>query len=145
MSAEKKRLRKTTDSLLFGTALTFGFFIIVTLLMSAITVYIAQMKAYKAECIQNIRKIGDYLERQIQNSGQDFIAYQNYYMEHFAEADIPYDFDEYLERMRAQGWEIQQKKNIVAYSRGNVTLSDTRLGNRYARRTLRLLAAAPGI
>ena len=44
------------------------------------------------------------------------------------------DFDEYLERMRAQGWEIQQKKNIVAYSRGNVTLSDTRLGNRYTRR-----------
>ena len=57
MSAEKKRLRNTTDSLLFGTALTFGFFIIVTLLMSAITVYIAQMKAYKAECIQNIRII----------------------------------------------------------------------------------------
>ena len=100
MSAEKKRLRNTTDSLLFGTALTFGFFIIVTLLMSAITVYIAQMKAYKAECIQNIRKIGDYLERQIQNSGQDFIAYQNYYMEHFAEADIPYEFDEYLEAQK---------------------------------------------
>ena len=33
-------------------------------------------------------------------SGKDFITYQNYYMEHFAEADIPYDFNEYVTAQR---------------------------------------------
>ena len=98
-NATNKQTKKR-GSLLFGTALIFVFFTIATLLISGFAVYTAQMKAYKAECVQHIQKIGDYLERLIQDSGQEFIAYQKYYMEHFAEADIPYDFDEYLEAQR---------------------------------------------
>lgn len=100
MRDEKNKPRKTTDSLLFKTALIFGVFTVITLVMSALTVYATQMKAYKAECVMRIQKIGDYLERLIQDSGQEFIAYQEYYMEHFAEANIPYDFDDFITAQR---------------------------------------------
>jgi len=43
-------------------------------------------------------------------------------------------FDEFLKRMQADGWEIQQRKNTVIYSKGDITLSDSRLGNRYTKR-----------
>lgn len=92
--------RKKTDGLLFGFALIFGIFTIVTLVMSALTIYAIQMREYKARRVEEIRKIGDYLERLIQEAGPDFINYQNYYMEHYAEVDIPYDFNEYLTAQR---------------------------------------------
>lgn len=92
---ERKLVIKYTDSLLFKFALIFGIFTIIILILCGITTYNAQMRSYKAQCIDNIRSIGDYLERLIQESGEEFIAYQNYYMEHFEETDIPYDFCEY--------------------------------------------------
>lgn len=92
---EKKKLDLgPTDSLLLKFALLFGTFTIVTLLISGITTYTSQMKSYKDQCVEKISSIGDYLEQIIQASGEDFIRYQEFYMEHFAEADIPYDFDE---------------------------------------------------
>lgn len=65
--------RKKTDGLLFGFALIFGIFTIVTLVMSALTIYAIQMREYKARRVEEIRKIGDYLERLIQEAGPDFI------------------------------------------------------------------------
>lgn len=92
---DRKLVIKSTDSLLFKFALIFGIFTVIVLILCGLTTYTAQMKAYKAQCINNIRSIGDYLEHLIQESGEDFIAYQDYYMEHFDEVDIPYDFTEY--------------------------------------------------
>ena len=86
---------KTTDGLLFKFAVIFTVFAIVSLLFSGIRTYMTQMKSYKAQCLENVRNIGDYLERLIQDAGEDFVNYQNYYMEHFSEVLIPYDFDEY--------------------------------------------------
>ena len=92
---EKKKLDLgPTDSLLLKFAVLFGAFTIVTLLISGITTYTSQMKSYKDQCVEKISSIGDYLEQIIQASGEDFVKYQDFYMEHFAEADIPYDFDE---------------------------------------------------
>ena len=53
------------------------------------------MKSYKAMCLEDVRNVGYYLEKLIQTSVEEFSFYQNYYMEHFAEVDIPYDFTEY--------------------------------------------------
>ena len=92
--------RKKTDGLLFRFALIFGIFTIITLVMSGLTIYAIQMREYKARRVEEIRKIGDYLERLIQEAGPDFINYQKYYMEHYAEVDIPYDFKEYLTAQR---------------------------------------------
>ena len=95
LAMEKKKLDLgPTDSLLLKFAVLFGAFTIVTLLISGITTYTSQMKSYKDQCVEKISSIGDYLEQIIQSSGEDFVKYQDFYMEHFAEADIPYDFDE---------------------------------------------------
>lgn len=92
--------RRWTDGLLFRFSLLFATFTIVTLLFSGIATYVTQTKAYKAQCVENIRNVGEYLEALIQDSKEEFISYQNYYMEHFAEADIPYDFTEFITAQR---------------------------------------------
>lgn len=98
--AKKTPKRQKKDKLLFRFASLFGAFILATMLFSSITIYAIKMKEYKAQKVEEIRDIGDYLERLIQESGEDFAAYQDYYMKHFAEADIPYDFSEYVTAQR---------------------------------------------
>lgn len=44
------------------------------------------------------------------------------------------DFNEFINRMKDLGWDIQEKKNVIVYSKDSVTLSDSRLGNRYTKR-----------
>lgn len=92
--------RSKTDGILFKFALIFGIFTLIILVLSAVTIYAVQMKEYKAQKVDDIRSIGDYLERLIQESGEDFSTYQDYYMKHFAEANIPYDFNEYITAQR---------------------------------------------
>ncbi|WP_294430724.1 GGDEF domain-containing protein [uncultured Treponema sp.] len=93
-------MKKRTDGLLFKFALIFSIFTAFALLSSGLATYFSQMKSYKAQCLYTVKKIGDYLEHLIQESGEDFIKYQEYYMKHFAEADIPYNFTEYLTAQR---------------------------------------------
>ena len=92
---------KKTDSLLVKFTIIFIIFTIVTLLMSGITSYVNQMDSYKKQCEVNIRNIGEYLEELLKSDGETFIIYQDYYMKHFAEVDIPYDFTEYLTAKKA--------------------------------------------
>ena len=92
---EKKRAFRETDSLRFKFSVIFAVFSICILIFTGIAIYTNQMKSYKKLCLEHVRNVGLYLEKLIQDSGEEFINYQNYYMEHFAEVDIPYDFDEY--------------------------------------------------
>ena len=87
-------MEKRTDGLLFKFAIIFTVFTIVTLLLIGITSYVNQMDSYKRQCEVSIRNIGEYLADLLTEDGETFITYQNYYMEHFAEVDIPYDFAE---------------------------------------------------
>ncbi|MBP5448408.1 MAG: hypothetical protein J6X95_10050, partial [Treponema sp.] len=87
MKSEETLKRKKTDGLLFRFALIFGIFTIITLTISAVTIYAIQMKEYKAQKVEDIRNIGDYLERLIHEAGEEFVVYQDYYMKHFAEAN----------------------------------------------------------
>ncbi len=88
-------MEKRSNGLLFNFGLIFAVFTIITLAISGITTYLSQMESYKQECEQHIRQIGEYLEQLIQADSEDFLWYQQYYMEHFDEVDIPYDFDDY--------------------------------------------------
>lgn len=92
---EKIKKVPWTKSLLFKFSIIFGLFTIIALVFTGIGTYANQMRSYKKQTLQNLRNIGDYLERLIQDSGDEFISYQNYYMKHYAEVDIPYNFDEY--------------------------------------------------
>ena len=90
-----RKKRKRTEGILFRFVQIFGVFSIVTLFTSGITIYFLQMKAYKAQCVESVQRIGEYLEQLIQDSGNEFIEYQNYYMNNYQQIDIPYDFSEY--------------------------------------------------
>ena len=112
---EKKKITLgPTDSLLLQFAIIFGVFTIITLFISGITMYSSQMKSYKQQCAEKISSIGDYMEHLIQDSGEEFVKYQKYYMEHFAEADIPFDFDEY-HTARANYEKILEATNPPGY------------------------------
>ncbi len=77
----------------FGIILTV--FTIMTVVLGGMATYFSQMESYRRQCETNIRDIGAYLERLILQDKESFAVYQKYYMEHFAEVDIPYDFDNY--------------------------------------------------
>ncbi|MCR4954842.1 MAG: GGDEF domain-containing protein [Treponema sp.] len=70
-------------------------FTIIVVIFTGFGTYVNQMRSYKKQVLENVRNIGDYLERLIQDSGNEFVSYQKYYMEHYAEVDIPYDFTDY--------------------------------------------------
>ena len=119
-------MKKLTDGILFRFVLVFGIFTVTSLALGGIATYASQMRSYKKQCLDSIQKIGDYLERLIQNSGDDFVSYQKYYMEHFAEVDIPYDFDEFHEAHRkCQSLLVtadnEKYKNIEDFSFENFT------------------------
>ena len=81
--------------LLFKFALIFTFFTLLAVVLGGLATYYSQMESYRRQCEQNIRDIGAYLERLILQDKENFAIYQKYYMEHFAEVDIPFDFDNY--------------------------------------------------
>ncbi len=88
-------MEKRSDSLLFKFGIIFLVFTVITLALSGLMTYFSQLSAHRKQSEENIRNIGEYLERLIQAEGEDFATYQAYYMAHFAEVDIPFDFSEY--------------------------------------------------
>ena len=87
--------------LLFRLATVFVAFTIFVLIVSGLATYFSQMNIYKKQCERDIRSIGEYLESMLVSDGEAFRFYQDYYMAHFNEVDIPYGFDEY-ETARAE-------------------------------------------
>lgn len=90
-----KKQPKVANSLLFKILFIFALFTIITIGFSGVNTYVTQMHLYKSQCLDNLRDIVDYLELLIKDSGDEFIDYQEYYMQHYKEIDIPYDFTEY--------------------------------------------------
>ena len=81
--------------LLFKFGLIFAIFTLIAVILGGLATYYAQTESYRRQCEQNIRDVGVYLERLILQDKENFAIYQKYYMEHFAEVDIPFDFDNY--------------------------------------------------
>ncbi len=110
---------KRTDSLVFKFAFIFGIISLFSILVCGTVTYLNQIGIIKKNSLRNARNIGDYLEKIIQNSGNEFIIYQNYYMEHYAEIDIPYDFSEYhtalndFKKLLVQNSTLSSEKNGI--------------------------------
>ncbi len=103
------KIKRKTKGLLFNFSVMFLAFTIIILIVVGLTTYFTQLNIYKRQCEQNIRNIGEYLEIMMANDGEDFITYQNYYMDHFDEVNIPYDFDEYQTALD-HFWELYEKE-----------------------------------
>ena len=71
-------------------------FTIVTLSLMGILIYSIQMSSYKRQCEINVRAVGEYLAELMVRDGERFIAYQNFYLEHYKEFNLPIDEDESL-------------------------------------------------
>ncbi len=88
---------RLTGSLLFRFTIIFFMFTLFILIVTGFTTYFSQMEIYKKQSERNISEIGDYLRSLIENDWADFKDYRDYYMAHFEEINIPYDFDDYSE------------------------------------------------
>ena len=86
--------------LLFKFTIIYGICTLIALILSGMMNYANQMKAYKKQSLENVRNIGDYLEKMIQSSKEEFIIYQKFYMEHSNEAKVPFNFTEYHTALR---------------------------------------------
>ena len=82
-------------SLLFRFGLMFTGFTVVVLVLTGIITYTQQMRTFRSSSEEQVRELGSYLEELILAEGDDFAIYQSYYLAHYSEIDIPYDFEEY--------------------------------------------------
>ena len=78
--------------LLLKFALVFLTFTIVTLLISGIATYVNQTGIYQSQQEQKLQDIADYLSAVITADGDDFPIYQEYFLEHYGEMNVPTDF-----------------------------------------------------
>lgn len=93
-------MKKHRERLVFKFAFIFAIFTLGATFLGSIMTYVSQTTSYRKAVRANLQCICDYLERMIQESDTDFITYQKYYMEHFAEARIPFNFTEYQTAQR---------------------------------------------
>ena len=86
-------MEKKTDSLLFKFAIIFAIFSFVTLLMSGFNIYYNQTNAYKQQCEDNIQHLAAYLKELVLADGENFVNFQEYFLAHHEEINVPFDFN----------------------------------------------------
>lgn len=87
--------KRGIKSLSFKFTVIFAIFTVITLFMSGAVTYNSQIAIYREQCQANIRNISEYLCALMEDEGEETVAYQKYYMEHYKEMDIPCDVTEY--------------------------------------------------
>lgn len=87
-------MEKKKEKLLNKFALIFFNFTIVTLIIGGLMTYVSQMDTYKKMCRESSRALGDYLADIMRAEGDTIIAYKEFYMDHYRDMKIPYDFTE---------------------------------------------------
>ena len=86
-------MEKKTDSLLFKFAIIFTIFSLVTLTMSGLNIYYNQTNAYKQQCEDNIQHLAAYLKELMLADGENFVNFQEYFLAHYEEINVPIDFN----------------------------------------------------
>ena len=87
-------MEKKKEKLLNKFALIFFNFTVVTLVISGLMTYVSQMETYKSVCRNNCRAIGSYLNGLMSAESDMFIMYKEFYMDHYREMEIDYNFNE---------------------------------------------------
>ena len=87
-------MEKKKEKLLNKFALIFFNFTVVTLVISGLMTYVSQMETYKSICRDNCRAIGSYLNGLMSAESDMFIMYKEFYMDHYREMEIDYNFNE---------------------------------------------------
>ena len=98
---DKDKRQKVKYSLLIKILSIFALFTVIAVGFSGLNTYFTQMRLYKNQCLESLCNIVDYLQGLMIDSGEEFVNYQKYFMDHYSEVDIPYDFDEYQTAQKA--------------------------------------------
>lgn len=81
-------------SLLLKFGIIFLMFTLVTLTVSGIATYVNQTGIYRVQKEELMQQIADYMADMLQADGADFPMYQEYFLEHHDEMNVPGDFGE---------------------------------------------------
>ena len=87
---------KRIQSLSIKLGIIMLIFLLIILGSCGVLMYYNQMNSYHKQCEDNLRNVSEYLEKQIEEDGEDFVLYQNYYLDHYTEVDIPVDAEGYV-------------------------------------------------
>ena len=119
MTYDSRKKKKILNQL----TLLFGIFVVVMIFISALATYVRQSRTYRELCTDRIRDVGDYLSGLISEEGDDFVAYTQYYRDHYKEMRIPYDLTGYTDDK-----EIYERDLALRYAKktpsGDISISD---------------------
>ena len=74
-----------------------GIFTIITLGFNLLGTYVSEVETYRVQNGENLRSIARYLSKMLESEGDEFVFYQQYFLKHGNEIEIPYDFTDYKE------------------------------------------------
>ncbi len=114
-------MKNKSGSLLFKFAVLFAIFTVVTLVLSGVMTYLNQMKSYTLQCQDNIQNAGHYLVSLIEQEGDDFITYQDFYVKHYKDMQVPIQFDSYNDS------QLEYEKRMAEVYPGKVLGEDIEL------------------
>ncbi len=104
-----KRKRRT-DGLLVRFGFVFAIFSLATILSTAVSALLNQSRGYLRQHETSIRSIGDYLGRLINMDAQEFLDFQEYFIAHHDEINVPVDFDGDVRREKLRFEQMFQKQ-----------------------------------
>ncbi len=119
----KETGNKAKRSLMFWFIFIFMFFAVTVLAATGVSTYFAEMRSYKATCENNIRHVGEYLTVLINDNAETFEEYQKYYMDHYRDMEVPYDFTEFR-TAQYEFYEAFQKEYPGRTFGGDITVDD---------------------
>ena len=83
---------KRTDSLLFRFTLSFALFALVALFMGGIITYVQQNRIFKAQKEDSLQSVASYLSKRLASEGEEYVYFQQYFINHFEDMQLPVDF-----------------------------------------------------
>ena len=87
--------KKNKRGLSFWFTIIFLFFAAIVIVLTGFGTYYTQFRSYETRCEENIKNVGEYLSLMMQDEGANMERYQEYYLDHYRDMKIPYDFDDY--------------------------------------------------
>ena len=87
--------KKNKRGLSFWFTIIFLFFAAIVIVLTGFGTYYTQLRSYEKRCEENIKNVGEYLSLMMQDEGANMERYQEYYLDHYRDMKIPYDFKDY--------------------------------------------------
>lgn len=93
-----QQIRKR-DSLVIKFTIIAIVFSVIVLSVTGVLTYMIQTDTYTKQCLDITRNVNRYLEYLMQKEGQNTVDYIDYYMDHYRDVKMKWDFDDYEDAM----------------------------------------------